>query len=209
MYINSYVAITDKLVLIDGKEQDLSFLNHEDSYLTQLYRHYGMNYPKFFKMDDLCKAGFLGAELLLGTPKDMVHDWAIVSFTSTSSISTDINYQHTIIRRDNYYPSPSIFVYTLANIMSGEVAIRHHLQGESSVYVLPEFDSERMIEVVDMLRQRTPRLSHILLCWGDSLDGKIDVMMCDISCGGSSGGAKDLDILNLDIIRSEMNINNK
>ena len=97
-----------------------------DDQLAQLYRNIGMSYPKFFKMDRLCKAGILGAEMLL-KDYDFDHenvkaDWGIVLMNSASSLDNDRRYQETIAT-DNYYPSPAVFVYTLANIVTGEIAI--------------------------------------------------------------------------------------
>ena len=39
--------------------------------------------------------------------------------------------------KENYYPSPALFVYTLPNIVTGELAIRHQIYGETACYVLP------------------------------------------------------------------------
>lgn len=36
-----------------------------DKDITGLYREFAGDYPKFFKMDALCKLGFIAAELLL------------------------------------------------------------------------------------------------------------------------------------------------
>ena len=53
----------------------------------------------------------------------------------SASIKNDTDYLATI-SDGNYYPSPALFVYTLPNIVTGEIAIRHHIQGETSFYVL-------------------------------------------------------------------------
>src|SRR5207344_2311284 len=34
-------------------------------FLNSVYAHFGIAYPKFHKMDSLCKLGFLAAEILL------------------------------------------------------------------------------------------------------------------------------------------------
>lgn len=118
--------------------------------LTELYRTYVNDYPKFFKMDELSKLGFIASELLLEADKDRhseSEDRAVVLFNSSSSICNDRKYQETIQDRNDFYPSPSIFVYTLPNIVTGEIAIRNHYYGETSFYVLNEYD-ERAIENV-------------------------------------------------------------
>jgi 3-oxoacyl-[acyl-carrier-protein] synthase-1 len=145
-----------------------------DDQLAQLYRNIGMSYPKFFKMDRLCKAGILGAEMLL-KDYDFDHenvkaDWGIILMNSASSLDNDRRYQETIAE-DNYYPSPAVFVYTLANIVTGEIAIRHKIGGESSFYVMPKFDQNLMEEVIGQAFTTNPELTHIICGWVD-VDGE-------------------------------------
>ena len=60
----------------------------------------------------------------------------------------DRKYQDTIRHDDDFYPSPSIFVYTLPNIVTGEIAIRHHYYGETAFYVLNEHNEQMMHDVL-------------------------------------------------------------
>ena len=152
-----------------------------DENLSQLYRNIGMSYPKFFKMDRLCKAGILGAEMLL-KDYDFDHenvkaDWGIILMNSASSLDNDRRYQETIAE-DNYYPSPAVFVYTLANIVTGEIAIRHKIGGESSFYVMPEFDQNLMEEVIGQAFTANPELTHIICGWVD-----VDGENCEVKMG--------------------------
>ena len=117
--------------------------------LNELYRRRVGDYPKFFKMDGLCKLGFLAAEFLLkDIPADVKEDAAIILFNRSGSLAADRNYQRTIGDVD-YFPSPALFVYTLANIVTGEIAIRHKILGESSFYILDNKDDEEMAAIVD------------------------------------------------------------
>jgi 3-oxoacyl-[acyl-carrier-protein] synthase-1 len=126
-------------------------LNQGNAQLTELYRSQIGDWPKFFKMDTLSKAGFVATELLLKKlgerrcgSEEFIQSRAIVLFGSTASLCADRNYQETIQNRDNYYPSPALFVYTLPNIVTGEIAIRNHWRGESSFYVLEAPDAAQM-----------------------------------------------------------------
>jgi len=40
----------------------------------------------------------------------------------------------------NFFPSPAVFVYTLPNIVTGEVAIKHKTYGETAFYALEKKD---------------------------------------------------------------------
>ena len=133
---------------------------------TDLYRKMKIDYPKFFKMDRMSKAGFLAAEILL---KDIENkkDTAILCFTHTSSLNTDKSYQKTIQKADDFFPSPSIFVYTLPNIVAGEIAIRHGCKAETSCYVIEKNDAKMMMEIVNQTFAYTPDLQQALVGYID------------------------------------------
>lgn len=117
--------------------------------LSDLYREYVGNYPKFFKMDSLCKLGFIAAEILLRDyTEDEKENCAIIIFNESGSLITDRNYENTIVDTDNYFPSPALFVYTLANIVTGEIAIRHKIYGETSFYVTDKYDESHIDSIV-------------------------------------------------------------
>ena len=119
--------------------------------LHQLYRHWVGDYPKFFKMDLLSKLGFIASELLLqhegATRFEPREDRSVVFFNRSGSLAADSRYQETIQYADRYYPSPALFVYTLPNIVTGEIAIRNKYYGETSFFVLEKFDAGRMATV--------------------------------------------------------------
>lgn len=176
----SQCEITDQRVILNGKT--LVTRNADsDAWLADIYHHIGMAYPKFFKMDNLCKAGTIAAELLLrGVDFDretVKPDWAVILMNSASSLDDDRHYQTTIQDADNYYPSPAVFVYTLANIVTGEISIRHRIGGESSFYVLPKYSPDLMRNVVAQGFMANPEWTHILCGWADYDDGKCDVRM--------------------------------
>lgn len=134
--------------------------------ITGLYREFVGDYPKFFKMDALCKLGFIGAELLLkGVSAEDKENAAIILFNRNGSLVTDRNYQKTIAD-DNYFPSPALFVYTLANIVTGEIAIRNKIYGESSFYVLNGQDMDLMNDIINNA-YLTSSPTFILTGWVD------------------------------------------
>ena len=108
--------------------------------LTTLYKRKIGDYPKYYKMDGLSRLGFVASELLLQKfLGGQCPPCAIILFNRSSSIDADRKYQATIAV-DNFFPSPSVFVYTLPNIVTGEIAIRHQWKSETSFYILPERD---------------------------------------------------------------------
>jgi len=106
------------------------------------YRVLGHAYLKFFKMDVLSKWAWLGAEILLsgkdgfiynGIDKDKI---GLVLTTAQGCLEVDKKYLQTVAE----IPSPALFVYTLPNIMLGEICIRHGFKGEQLSQVTDGFD---------------------------------------------------------------------
>ena len=145
------VRITPNGVSIDGLLRE----SHGEgmSLITDIYKRYLDDNPKYYKMDPLCRLGYIATELLLmaeNSPSDMPrNDRAVVFFNGSSSIMADMMYEKSIEDKDNYFPSPSAFVYTLPNIVIGEIAIRNHYQGETSFYILNQRNDDIIEQVVE------------------------------------------------------------
>lgn len=115
--------------------------------LTELYRKWVGDYPKFFKMDTLSKLGFLLTEMLVHDEPDRFtfrEDRAVLVFSREGCVANDRHYAESM--KD--FPSPALFVYTLPNIVSGEISIRNKWGGESSAYVLASYDEALIWDLV-------------------------------------------------------------
>lgn len=164
-------VILDQQKLWEGKKELEEQEGQEHhSLLTTLYKQMIGNYPKFYKMDGLSRLGFVASEILLNAEKgETDKERAIIFFNHSSSIASDRNYKESINDKDNYFPSPSIFVYTLPNIVTGEIAIRNHFHGETSFFILPDKD-ERMMEEILQASCRDAQSKSFLTGWIDYED---------------------------------------
>jgi hypothetical protein len=103
-------------------------------------------------MDNLSKLGFLTAEMLIKKENPVGifknEDVSIIIANSSSSLDTDIEYSKTINDADNYFPSPSVFVYTLPNIMIGEICIKNKINGENTFFISEKFDIDFLYKYV-------------------------------------------------------------
>lgn len=181
------IRITPKEVILDQRKlwERMEELGKQEgkehhSLLTTLYKQMIGNYPKFYKMDGLSRLGFVASEILLNAEKGdtdverreeegLLEERAIIFFNHFSSIASDRNYKESINDKDNYFPSPSIFVYTLPNIVTGEIAIRNHFHGETSFFILPDKD-ERMMEEILQASCRDAQSKSFLTGWIDYED---------------------------------------
>jgi hypothetical protein len=124
-------------------------------------------------MDNLCKLAFLSAEILLqGT--DVLQKYpgeqiGIILENASSSLEYDQKHQESIRDRNRHFPSPSVFVYTIPNIMVAEIAIRHKVKGENTVFISEQFDPELIYDYVSELfrnQQVGCCLSGWMECYG-------------------------------------------
>ena len=165
------VIITPEHVLVDGNQ--LMHNEKGSALLTELYRNHVGNYPKFFKMDTLSKLGFIASELLLnaeGNRNFEPHeDRAIILFNRHASLQADMAYQATIQDSDNFFPSPAAFVYTLPNIVTGEIAIRNKYFGETSFIVIDDYNEKIIMENLKNAFQ-DPMTTSIIGGWVDCSD---------------------------------------
>lgn len=157
--VTAYCAITGDRIVVNDRVDTMprgamlhGAMSHED-YLIALYRRYGIAYPRFFRMDNLCKLAFVAAELLLrdgGVTRRYGSDVAVVLSNGSSSIDTDLRYAVTFSDTAAYFPSPALFVYSLPNVMIGELCIRHAVMGENALLIAEEFDPFLLCDYIDM-----------------------------------------------------------
>ncbi len=139
---NGKVIVNEKTLY--QSESDFPVISKE------LYKEYLAPYIKFFKMDDLSKLGVICAEILL---KDFdveninKNEVALLMGNSNSTIATDLKYQETI--KDQ--PSPAIFVYTLPNILMGEICIKYGFKGQNILYVSENYSQKELFENTQLL----------------------------------------------------------
>ena len=121
-------------------------------YAKEAYRSLNPGYAKFFKMDELCKLAFLASEVLLSDQnmesREEGADIALILGNRNSSLASDLAHHQAYYDRNNYFPSPAVFVYTLPNVMLGEICIRHQITGENSCFMMQEPDAELLYRYV-------------------------------------------------------------
>lgn len=141
-YITAVVRISQYGIFLNGKTV-FKGKHKLDDFLTEAYNWLNPDYPKFYKMDRLCKLGLVASEVLVS--KQSIRECpstalAIILSNANASHDTDLRY-HDAAR---LVPSPALFVYTLPNIMAGEICIRNNIKGPNAVFITPEFDAELM-----------------------------------------------------------------
>jgi hypothetical protein len=102
-------------------------------------------------MDNLSKLGWLSSEILLkdSFKKDNYRpeDIGLILSNTNSSLDTDQKYMESV----NDIPRSSLFVYTLPNIVTGEICIRNNFKGENAFFVFDSFNADFIENYVSSL----------------------------------------------------------
>ncbi|MCK9616557.1 MAG: hypothetical protein M0R21_01840 [Lentimicrobiaceae bacterium] len=143
--ITQFCSINHSTVFVNG-EPVFSFAENDfTAFMKAAYKNSGAEYMKFYKMDGLCKLAFITSEYLLKGPCPVKlsnpEKTAVVINNGSSSMQSDVNHQYSINDAQKYFPSPAVFVYTLPNIMIGEICIRHAIKGENALFISKEMDT--------------------------------------------------------------------
>ena len=153
LVVETYCSINKNGVFKNGKPLLLNEQASFVDFMKSIYKANEVGYAKFFKMDELCKLAFMSGEVLLKGLDLSVEKTGIVLGNCHSSYTSDVKHQNSIKDREDYFPSPAVFVYTLPNIMIGELCIRHKIQGENSCFLMQDFDADFINEYVRDLFQ--------------------------------------------------------
>ena len=129
-------------------------------------------------MDHQSELAFLAAEILLKDENTLNEnqDIALVFANRNSSLESDLKDQQSIQSTDEIFPSPAVFVYTLANICLGEVSIRHRLKTENAFFISENFNEEQLKKYANYLIQKN-KAKKVVLAWIDYLQGDYEAKM--------------------------------
>ena len=173
LYLTSYTSISPAGIQLEGN-LIAPGLPDTEAFFKKAYNDWDLSYPKYFKMDRLCKLGILGVEpffkqgrLLERYKNDEV---ALVFANSSSSLQSDVAHYA------NYSgpgASPAVFVYTLPNIVIGEICIKHQLYSESNFYIFERFNAESLLEQAKVLLSQSS-CKACILAWAEYYDERCE-----------------------------------
>ena len=136
-------------VLLNDRQLAINFTSGND-WKKDLYLAIDISYPKFYKMDSLSKMSILAIHLIkrkVDLDKYGEDGLALVFANSGSSQHTDKKFLSSYIDKGN--PSPSLFVYTLPNILIGELSILNKWHGENVFLISEKFDPDLYLEQIN------------------------------------------------------------
>jgi hypothetical protein len=168
------------------------FVMHD--FFSAVYERLHIEYRKFHKMDALSKLGFLASELVLhGIDRKLPEeDTGIALFNRSASLEADRRYRQTFCDRNNFFPSPAEFVYTLPNIVTGEISIRNKIHGETAFYIAPCFRGDTLYETIENMI-RFAGMKYVLAGWTevDAFSGRFGCLMLLCEAGNAGNAPPD------------------
>ena len=187
LLITSYCHLHDNKVIVNDRlffyqENILKFAD----FIKSVYKQEKVDYPKFYKLDPISKVGFLAAELVLKeTTIEGYHPEkvGVVLSNSSSSLDTDIAHNETIKNRSSYFPSPSVFVYTLPNIVIGEICIKNRIKGENIFLISETFNGKLLCDYVNELFINE-RVDACLCGWVEVMGNNCNALMVLVEQAG-------------------------
>jgi 3-oxoacyl-(acyl-carrier-protein) synthase len=140
---NSSIRVNDE-VIFNSTSSDFAV------FIREAYKRTDDSNQKFYKMDNLCKLGYIAALHLLDGIDFNPSEMGIILSNYSSSLDTDVKHQRIIDEGGDNSASPAVFVYTLANIVAGEICIRHKIQGENTFFIEYPDNTERQEEYIKL-----------------------------------------------------------
>ena len=142
---------------------------------------------KFYKMSNLSKLGYVAScKMLKGIELPFEHDRvAVILASRSSSLDTDLIHQKNVDKNIQEEVSPAIFVYTLANIVAAEIAIKHKFQGESTTFIMENKDMD-FLKKYARLRILQDECDAVVYGWCELLKNDYEVELKLITKNGNS-----------------------
>lgn len=137
-------------------------------FIRAAYKNLGESNMKFYKMDDLCKLGYVAAAYLLKGKSFLPEEIGILLANASASLDTDIRHQAIIDKDGDEAASPAVFVYTLPNVVAGEICIRHKIQGENTFFIRKEYNPSELEQYASIVMAKG-KLKACIIGWCELL----------------------------------------
>lgn len=151
------------------------------AFIRAAYKNLALDDRKFYKMDDLCKLGYITAAYLLQEKEPhkacQPREMGMVLANRSASLDTDRKHQQLIDTLGDAEASPAVFVYTLPNVVMGELCIRYKIQGENTFFITQNQEEGLIRQYAEMAMKRQ-NLKACLVGWcelsGDHYEARFE-----------------------------------
>lgn len=168
-YSCRHIQIKKGKVTLNGTTVlDISSGQPFSNFIRSAYRSLNLEYRKFYKMDDLCKLGYIAAAYLFSEKGGVTGyepgEVGLIFANASSSLDTDLKHQHIVDTMGEKEASPAVFVYTLPNVVMGELCIRFKIQGENTFFIKDSYPESFLRNYAELVMEKQ-RLQACLIGW--------------------------------------------
>ncbi len=137
--------------------------------LVEIFKKSIADNSRFYKMDLFSRLVYVATSLLIKDklPQHTSEEVSMIVFNKTGSILADRQHLALFSNSDAFYPSPSVFINTLPNVVMGELALQYGIKGETSFIILPRRDDSLIRDIADSVIADSPAL-YFITGWADA-----------------------------------------
>ncbi|NDV58761.1 beta-ketoacyl synthase [Bacteroides sp. 519] len=147
-------------------------LQSEDNlagFMRQAYKATGGNNLKFYQLSEFCKMGTVASLYLLKDIAFQPEEMGIVMANANASLCTDAVHQHIIDDKGDLNASPAVFVFTLPNVVTGQMCISNKIKGENTFFINKTCNFEELKAYAALVMNRT-NLKYCIIGWCDATE---------------------------------------
>lgn len=165
------VEISDGKIYVDGNLVFESEASDFQVFIREAFKSRGESNLKFYKMDDFCKLGYVASAWAFDGLEYGEEECGLILSGRYGCLDTDIKHQEIIDAEGDSSASPAVFVYTLPNVVAGEISIRHHVKGENT-WFWSEDETMSDIREYAVLAAQSQNLKYCVIGHLDFLKGE-------------------------------------
>ncbi len=161
------------------------------TFIREAFKKLGDENLKFYKMDNLCKLGYVAAGYLLNNVEFKPEEMGIIVMNAVGSLDTDLDHERIISEQGDAMASPSVFVYTLPNVVVGEICIRYKIKGENTFFIREGHESEVTMKYIEKAMERQ-NLRYCITGWLELIGSRYRVNLNLLENTGFKGDKGDM-----------------
>lgn len=165
------VEISDGRISVDGNVVFASETSDFQTFIREAFKSRGESNLKFYKMDDFCKLGYVASAWAFDGLEYGEEECGLILSGKYGCLDTDIRHQEIIDAEGDSSASPAVFVYTLPNVLAGEISIRHHIKGENTWFWSDDSTMSDLRKYAE-LAVRSQNLKYCVIGHSDFLKGE-------------------------------------
>ena len=165
------VEISDGKIYVDGNLVFESEASDFQVFIREAFKSREESNLKFYKMDDFCKLGYVASAWAFDGLEYGEEECGLILSGRYGCLDTDIKHQEIIDAEGDSSASPAVFVYTLPNVVAGEISIRHHVKGENT-WFWSEDETMSDIREYAVLAAQSQNLKYCVIGHLDFLKGE-------------------------------------